>query len=84
MKVLTNQPLRKALHKPDTLGRLIQWSFELGEFHIEYHSRTAIKGQALDNFDAEFTTEKEGEMANEHDQVEVPTWTVDVDGSNKL
>jgi hypothetical protein len=23
-------------------------------------------------------------MANEHDQVEVPTWTVDVDGSNKL
>jgi hypothetical protein len=58
VKVLTDQPLRKTLHKLDTLGRLVQWSFELGEFDIEYHSRIVIKGQALDNFVAEFTTEK--------------------------
>lgn len=26
IKVLTNKPLRRALHNPDTSGRLIQWS----------------------------------------------------------
>ncbi|KAL5578443.1 hypothetical protein UlMin_020142 [Ulmus minor] len=40
---------------PDTSGRLAKWSIELGEFDVLFKSRTAIKGQALADFIAEFT-----------------------------
>uniref|UniRef100_A0A2N9FHX8 RNase H type-1 domain-containing protein n=1 Tax=Fagus sylvatica TaxID=28930 RepID=A0A2N9FHX8_FAGSY len=53
--VLTNHPLRKAMNKPDAVGRLIQWAVELSEFDIEYRPRQAIKAQALADFIAEFT-----------------------------
>lgn len=32
-----------------------KWFVELGRFHIEYEPRTAIKGQVLVDFIAEFT-----------------------------
>lgn len=32
-----------------------KWSVDLSKFHIEYEPRTAIKGQVLANFIAEFT-----------------------------
>uniref|UniRef100_A0A2N9FP12 Uncharacterized protein n=1 Tax=Fagus sylvatica TaxID=28930 RepID=A0A2N9FP12_FAGSY len=53
--VLTDYPLRKAMNKPDAAGRLVQWSIEMSEFHIDYRPRTAIKAQALADFIAEFT-----------------------------
>uniref|UniRef100_A0A2N9HFX7 Reverse transcriptase RNase H-like domain-containing protein n=1 Tax=Fagus sylvatica TaxID=28930 RepID=A0A2N9HFX7_FAGSY len=65
--LLTNHPLRKAMNKPNTTGRLIQWSIELSEFDIDYRSRTAIKAQALANFIAEFTT-KDGEPKEDEEQ----------------
>ncbi|CAL8991494.1 unnamed protein product [Prunus brigantina] len=34
INVLTNQPLRQVLQKPETSGRLIKWAIELGEFDI--------------------------------------------------
>ncbi|KAL5582796.1 hypothetical protein UlMin_015238 [Ulmus minor] len=48
-------PLKQILQKPDTSGRLAKWSIELGEFDILFKPRTAIKGQALADFIAEFT-----------------------------
>jgi hypothetical protein len=60
--VLTNHPLRKAMHKPDAARRLIQWSVELSEFDINYLSWSAIKAQALADFIAEFTN-KDDEQA---------------------
>ena len=53
--VLTSQPLKKILQRPDTSGRLFKWSIELSEFHINFKPRMAIKGQALANFMAKFT-----------------------------
>ena len=53
--MLTNQPLKKTLKRPDTSGRLLKWSIELSEFHISYLLRMAIKAQALADFIAEFT-----------------------------
>jgi hypothetical protein len=54
--LLTNHSLRKAMNKPDTVRRLIQWSIELREFDINYRPRTTAKAQALADFIAEFTT----------------------------
>ncbi|GFS37719.1 hypothetical protein Acr_00g0053630 [Actinidia rufa] len=53
--VLTNQPLKQILQRPDTSGKLLKWSIELSEFYIDYRPRMAIKAQALINFVAEFT-----------------------------
>ncbi|CAL2238684.1 unnamed protein product [Prunus armeniaca] len=53
--VLTNQPLRQVLHKPETFGRLVKWAMELGEFDIHYKPRPTTKGQAVADFISEFT-----------------------------
>ncbi|CAL8137244.1 unnamed protein product [Prunus armeniaca] len=53
--VLTNQPLRQVLQKPETSGRLVKWAIELGEFDIHYKPRQATKGQAVTDFISEFT-----------------------------
>lgn len=61
--VREHQPLRQVLHKPETSGRLMKWSVELGEFYIQYKPRAAIKGQVVADFVAEFTSPLEEEKA---------------------
>ncbi|CAL2271716.1 unnamed protein product [Prunus armeniaca] len=53
--VLTNQPLRQVLQKPETSERLVKWAIELGEFDIHYKPHPATKGQAIADFISEFT-----------------------------
>ena len=53
--MLTDQPLKQILQWPNTSSRLLKWSIELGEFHIDYRPRMTIKVQALADFIAEFT-----------------------------
>ena len=53
--VLTDQPLKQILQRPDTSGRLLKWYIELSEFHVDYRPRMATKGQVLTDFVAEFT-----------------------------
>lgn len=48
--VMTNQPLRKTLYKPEASGLLVKWLVELSEFDITYKPRAAIKVQALVDF----------------------------------
>ncbi|XP_077226324.1 uncharacterized protein LOC143859528 [Tasmannia lanceolata] len=55
IKVLTDQPLKQVLHRPDTSGRLVKWAVELSEFDIQYLRRQAIKAQVLADFVAECT-----------------------------
>lgn len=61
IRVLTDQPLRKILHRPKTSGRLLKWSIELSQYEITYHPKVAIKGQVLADFISEFTPPLEGE-----------------------
>ena len=35
--VMTNQPIKKAMNKPEAAGRMVQWAIELSQFDIEYH-----------------------------------------------
>ena len=54
IEVLTNYPLRQVLQKPKASGRLPKWAIKLGQFDVNFLSRTTIKGQALANFIANF------------------------------
>lgn len=51
--MLTNQPLKSILHKPDLFGRMLKWAIELSEYEIKYQSRLAMKGQVMVDFIAE-------------------------------
>ncbi|KAL0355389.1 UNVERIFIED_CONTAM: Ribonuclease HI [Sesamum radiatum] len=52
--VLTNHPLGHIMTRPDASGRLGKWAVELGEYDVEYQSRTTVKAQALADFVVEF------------------------------
>ncbi|CAA0811885.1 Unknown protein, partial [Striga hermonthica] len=73
--VRTSYPLRQILHQPDTSGRMVKWSIELGQFDIHYQPRTAIKAQALSDFIAEFTPAITVHYNNQ-------PWVLYIDGSS--
>ncbi|XP_050238177.1 uncharacterized protein LOC126687665 [Mercurialis annua] len=53
--VRTNQPLRKAIQRLETSGRLVHWSIQLSEHDIRYEPRPTLKAQALADFVAKIT-----------------------------
>ena len=53
--VLTNQPLKRAMSNPEIAKRMALWAIELSKFDIQYRPRTAIKGQVVADFIAEYT-----------------------------
>ena len=71
--VMIDQPLRKAMGRPDAAGRMVQWAIELSQFEVDYRPRIAIKAQALVDFVAEFIT---AEQDPESDY-----WTMHIDSS---
>lgn len=79
--VMTIQPLRRVLHKPDMSGRLVSWIIELSQFNIEFAPRTSIRSQALSNFFAEcsFGNPEEGEILVDHEK---KPWILFTDGSS--
>ncbi|KAL5545199.1 hypothetical protein UlMin_008983 [Ulmus minor] len=79
--VPTKFPLKQVFQKPEASGRLAKWSIELGEFDIQFKPRTAIKGQALADFIAEFTyTPEMSEKITT--QTQNSQWKLYVDGSS--
>ncbi|XP_065623023.1 uncharacterized protein LOC136064769 [Quercus suber] len=74
--VLTDQPLKRAISKPKAARQMALWVIELSEFDIYYRPRTAIKGQAVADFIAEYTqTEDKGADA-------LKQWNIHTDGSS--
>ena len=53
--VLMDKPLRRAMSSLEAAGRMALWVVELSEFDIWYRPCTAIKGQVVADFIAEFT-----------------------------
>ena len=79
VNVLTDKPLRRAMNNPKTAGRLELWAIELSEFDIQYRPRTAIKGQIVADFIAEFTYDEDKGAG------ESPLWSIYTDrSSNRL
>nr|GEW05609.1 hypothetical protein [Tanacetum cinerariifolium] len=48
--VITDQPIKQVLSRPDVAGRLQKWSIMLGEYNVTYRPRTSVKGQILADF----------------------------------
>ena len=84
VSVITNQPLRQILHKPDASGRLVKWAIEQSEFDIDYKPRAAIKAQVIANFVAEFVEPEVclDQLDTATNSSEAQVWQVSMDGSS--
>ena len=88
--VLTDQPLKAVLSRPDTSGRLAKWALKLSEFDITYRPRSAMKAQVLADFLVECAgLGKESEEDSSHQQLkpgpeepEEDAWILHVDGAS--
>ncbi|GJY61338.1 reverse transcriptase domain-containing protein [Tanacetum coccineum] len=78
--VITDQPIKQVISRPDVAGRLQKWSIMLGEHNITYRPRTSVKGQIL----ADFLVEKPDDAPPEASVIETPQeqWTLFADGSS--
>ncbi|GJW82784.1 reverse transcriptase domain-containing protein [Tanacetum coccineum] len=78
--VITDQPIKQIISRPDVAGRLKKWSVMLGEHNITYRPRTSVKGQIL----ADFLVEKLDDSPPDTSVVETPQelWTLFTDGSS--
>ena len=48
--MLTDQPFRSILHKPDLSGRMLRRGIELSEYGIGYRLMLSMKGQVMADF----------------------------------
>ena len=64
------------MSNPKAAGRLALWAIELSKFDIQYRPRTAIKGQIVADFIAEFTHDEDKGAE------ESPHWSIYTDGSS--
>ena len=76
--ILTDQPFRSILHKPDLFGRMLQWAIELSEYGIEYQPRLSMKGQVM----ADFVVESPQQPARGGELDKAEWWTLQVDGAS--
>ncbi|GJZ88752.1 reverse transcriptase domain-containing protein [Tanacetum coccineum] len=56
IKVITDQPIKQILNKPEVSGKLAKYAVELGAYNITYIPRTTVKGQ----MNGEFVASSEG------------------------
>jgi hypothetical protein len=55
VQVISDRPLVHILQSKEAIKWIAQWAVEIGQYHIEFIPRRAIKSQALTNFTAEWT-----------------------------
>jgi hypothetical protein len=79
IKIVSSFPLGEILRSRDTMGRIVKWSSQLGEFDLEFCPRQAIKSQILADFISEWTKTQQPPPA------EKPVnWKMYFDGSLNL
>ena len=54
--------MKRAMSNPEAARRMALWAIKLSEFDIQYHPQTAVKGQIVVDFIAEYT-QSEGKGA---------------------
>ncbi|GJV19083.1 reverse transcriptase domain-containing protein [Tanacetum coccineum] len=82
--VITDQPIKQILSRPENAERMLKWSFELEAFDINYRPRTAIRGQVLADLIAE-KPDEDGAHTKVHVKEIIPNpWTLSMDGFSCL
>ena len=79
MVVLTDQPLRNILHKPNLTRRMLQWAIELNEYEIEYQPRLSMKGQVMTDFVVEYSQKPTQDKEPRKEE----WWTLRGDGASQ-
>ncbi|KAG7536468.1 Ribonuclease H-like superfamily [Arabidopsis suecica] len=79
--VLTNQPIKAALHSPSLSGRMTKWAVELSEYDIDFRARPAMKSQVLADFIVELPIADSDDTALNTDSGN-GTWILYSDGSS--
>ena len=51
--------MKRAMSSPEAARRMALWAIELSKFEVQYRPQTAVKGQIVANFIAEYTQSKE-------------------------
>ena len=64
------------MSSPEAAGRMALWVIKLSEFNVQYRPRTAVKGQIVADFIAEYT-QLEGKGAEG-----LGLWSIHTDGSS--
>ncbi|GJR42661.1 reverse transcriptase domain-containing protein [Tanacetum coccineum] len=80
--VITDQPIKQVLSKPEIAGRMQKWSIELGEYDIQYMPRTSVKGQILADFIVERPEDNSSVTTTEVEEELSDPWTLFTDGSS--
>uniref|UniRef100_A0A2N9IYR7 Uncharacterized protein n=1 Tax=Fagus sylvatica TaxID=28930 RepID=A0A2N9IYR7_FAGSY len=84
--VLSDLPLKMLLQRSDFTGRITRWGVYLGSLGVEYKPRTAIKGQVLAEFLAEFQYDPSNPTlfnpAQTHFNSDEVEWKLFVDGAS--
>ena len=84
MTALIEHLLKSLLRSADFSGRITKWGTQLGVYDIKYKPRTAIKGQILADFIAEFSLEGAEEFGLNQTIVIQHTkkWKLFIDGAS--
>ncbi|GKE24210.1 reverse transcriptase domain-containing protein [Tanacetum coccineum] len=85
--VVTDQPIRQVLLKPENSRRIAKWAIELGEHEILYKPRSAVKGHILVDFLTEsptITDPQEKSIEDKPGKNTSPAWTLFTDGAASL
>nr|GEV66285.1 hypothetical protein [Tanacetum cinerariifolium] len=85
IKVITDQPIKQILNKPEVSKKLPKYAIELGAYNITYMPRNAIKGQVLADFLNEVPVRtKHLEICSLTNDKDPETWIMFTDGVSSL
>ncbi|GJR70400.1 reverse transcriptase domain-containing protein [Tanacetum coccineum] len=82
--VITDQPIKQILSRPENTRRMLKWKFELEAFDITYRPRTSIHDQVLADFIAERPEEDGLPIETQIEEAIPAPWTLFTDGSSCL
>ncbi|GJV88766.1 reverse transcriptase domain-containing protein [Tanacetum coccineum] len=81
IQVITDQPIKQILNKPEVSGKLAKYVVELGAYNIAYIPRIAVKVQVLADFINEVPVEtRQLEICNVTEEGGPAVWTLYTDG----
>ncbi|GKD97721.1 reverse transcriptase domain-containing protein [Tanacetum coccineum] len=85
IRVITDQPIKQILNKPEVSQKLAKYAVELGAYNITYVPRNAVKGQVLADFINEIPVgTKSLEICSLTDDENSEEWTLYTDGASSL